>query len=61
FIDIKEMGEGQIKNICKKDFFKVAKKIELSEWNNAPDFLEQSFKEIIGVIKISFPNGGIVP
>lgn len=60
FIDIKEMDEKQIKNICKKDFFKVAKKIELSEWNNAPDFLEQSFKEIIRVIKISFPNGEIV-
>ena len=57
FIDIKEMDEGQIINICKKDFFKVAKKIELSEWNHAPEFLEQSFKEITRFIKISFPTG----
>ena len=57
FIEIKGMNEKQINFLSKKDFFKVAKKIELSEWDNAPEFLAQSFKEIIEFIKINFPGG----
>ena len=57
FIEIKELDQKQINALCKKDFFKAAKKIELSEWNNARELLEQSFKEIIRFIKISFPTG----
>ena len=58
FMDIKEISEAQLQNIFKKNFFKVAKKIELNEWNEVPEFLEESFKEIIQFIKISFhPNG----
>jgi hypothetical protein len=58
FMDIKEISEAQLQNIFKKNFFKVAKKIKLNEWNEVPEFLEESFKEIIQFIKISFhPNG----
>ncbi len=61
FIEIKELDQNQINTISKKDFFKAAKKIELSEWNNAAELLEQSFKEIIQFIKISFPTGEKAP
>lgn len=56
FVEIKEMDKNRIDMLGKKDFFKVAKKIELSEWNNAQELLEKSFKEIIEFIEISFPN-----
>ncbi len=55
FIDIKKINEEQLQNIFKRNFFKVAKKIELNQWNEAPEFLEKSFKEIVQFIKISFP------
>ena len=57
FLDIKEMNEEDIQNILKKNFFKAAKKINLNEWNQAREFLEKSFKEIMGFIKINFPGG----
>lgn len=57
FIKINDMDKEQFSALCKKNFFKVSKKIELSEWNNAPKLLEQSFKEIIQFIKINFPAG----
>lgn len=57
FMKIKGMGQEQKKAVCKKSFFKVAKKIDLSEWDHAPEVLGQSFKEIIQFIRISFPSG----
>lgn len=44
--------------ILEKDFFKISKKIELSEWDNVPEFLEKTFKEIIEFVQLSFPGGG---
>ena len=57
FIEIREMDQEQTNALRQKHFFKVARKIELSEWNNAQELLEQSFKEIIHMICVSFPNG----
>jgi hypothetical protein len=57
FIDIKGMTEEQIQGLCKKNFFKVAKKLELSKWDQAREFLIVSFKDIITFLKINYPNG----
>lgn len=57
FIAARELGEEDISNICGKSFFKIAKKIDLANWESVPLFLKQSFKEIIEFIKISYPGG----
>lgn len=44
--------------ILEKDFFKISKKIELREWDNVPEFLEKTFKEIIEFVQLSFPGDG---
>lgn len=56
FVDINELEEQQIVDLSEKRFFKTAKKIELTQWDLSPKFLEKAFEEIIEFIKISFPN-----
>ena len=43
--------------IKEKKFFKVSKKIPLSEWHNAGEFIVNTFREIIQLLKISYPTG----
>lgn len=57
YININDLEEEQAVNVSEKSFFKIAKKIELTQWDAAPQFLEQTFEEIIQFIKISFPGG----
>lgn len=56
FVNINDLGEEKIKKLGEKTFLKIAKKTELAEWNSAPEFLEEAFKEIIEFIKLSFPG-----
>jgi hypothetical protein len=35
----------------------VAKIHQLNQWNEAPEFLEESFKEILQFVKVSFHPG----
>lgn len=53
---VDELSEMAIMSLGKKRFFKIGKKIELSQWDSVGMFLEKSFKEIIDIIKISYPN-----
>lgn len=57
FTEIKFLDEFQIGALAKKHFFKVSRRIELSEWGNIAFLLEESFKEIIDFILISFRAG----
>ena len=57
FININELNSDEIKNLFQKNFLKIAKRINLSNWGVAPQFLKETFTEIIEFIKISFPNG----
>lgn len=40
-----------------KKFFKVSKKISLSEWQNAEEFIINTFREIIQLLRISYQGG----
>lgn len=60
FININELDKHHIATLNQKRFFKIAKKIELTQWESATYFLKQSFGEIIEFIKFSFPAGGKV-
>ena len=57
FVSINEINETVVKNLSEKNFLKIAKKTGLAEWNSAAKFLEETFKEIIDFIKLSFPAG----
>jgi hypothetical protein len=61
YLPARELDEHKLAEIAGRNFFKIAKKLELNEWSEAPEFLEKSFREIVGFIKISFPTGGTVP
>lgn len=56
-----DLNEMEIASLDKKNFFKIGKKFELDQWDSVGIFLEQSFKEIIDIIKISYPNDERVP
>ena len=56
YYPIDELSQSQINTLRGKDFFKIAKKIELKDWDSVIIFMEASFKEIIEFVKISFPN-----
>jgi hypothetical protein len=38
-------------------FFKIAKKLPLTEWESAYDFIMESFKEILDLLQINFRGG----
>jgi hypothetical protein len=57
FVNINELNVDEIKRLADKNFLKIAKKTELTEWNSASKFLKETFEEIIEFIKISFPAG----
>lgn len=41
----------------REPFIKIAKRISLRQWDDAPAFLEHHFNEMITLMKINFPNG----
>lgn len=44
----------QFEKINQKDFFKISKKIALSQWNETNDFVINSFREIMQLLQISY-------
>jgi hypothetical protein len=58
YISASNLSENKFNEISKRNFIKISKNLELNKWNTAPEFLEESFKEIIDFLKISFPAGG---
>ena len=60
YIPAKELDAQQLEQISARNFFKISKNLKLSKWNEAPQFLEKAFREIIHFAEISFPAGGKV-
>lgn len=60
YISANQMNQDTFKEVCNRNFFKISKSLELNQWNEAPAFLERSFREIIDFIKINFPADGKV-
>lgn len=56
YISTNEMDEIQWDKVCKKSFIKISKKIDLIKWNEAPGFLEKSYRELIELVNVSFPG-----
>ena len=61
YIAANEMDKKQWGQVCTKNFLKVSKKIGFTNWDEAPLFLEKSYRELIELINLSFPTGEKVP
>lgn len=57
FIPINEIDHTALNKLGEKNFLKIAKKTELTEWHSAGNFLEGAFEEIIDFMKLNFPAG----
>ncbi len=57
YISVSNLSENKFNEISRRNFIKISKNLELNKWNAAPEFLEESFKEIIDFLKISSPAG----
>ena len=56
YIAASSIALHQFKAINEKDFFKISKKISLDQWKNANEFIINSFREIMQLLKISYPT-----
>ncbi len=57
FIHASKLNAINKKQIFERNFFKISKKIGLKDWEDTPEFLEKTFKEIIQFLRLSFPAG----
>jgi hypothetical protein len=57
YIPVSTITFEQFQAIQEKHFFKVSKKISLSEWEIADEFVINSFREIIQLLQVSYPAG----
>jgi hypothetical protein len=46
--------DAEYNEIMKQGFFKVAKKLPLTQWDNAGDFIMKSFGEILELLQLNF-------
>lgn len=54
---------NDFETINEKEFFKISKKLSLSDWANANEFIINTFREIMQLLNISYPTGkkGLLP
>lgn len=57
FINASKIKAVDEKHIFERSFLKISKKINLSSWDDTPEFLGGTFKEIIEFLNFSFPAG----
>lgn len=53
YIQVSSIDQTEFEKINEKSFFKISKKISLAEWENADEFLINSFKEILHMLQIN--------
>jgi hypothetical protein len=57
YLAAKECDVKKLEQMANKNFFKISKNVGLNKWDDTPEFLEKSFREIIYIIGISFRDG----
>jgi hypothetical protein len=57
YLPAEEIDHKKFDQILRRDFFKIAKKIPLNQWDDAPEFLTKTFVEMIQFLAISSPGG----
>ena len=56
YIPAIQISLPQFKEITKKSFFKISKKISIAEWDNAIEFLINSYREIMQLLQINYQD-----
>jgi len=46
----------EYQRIVEMPFFKVAKKLSVTHWDEAPDFIIKTFREVLQLLQINFPG-----
>ncbi len=57
YLPASEISSDLFTEISSGNFLKIAKKIDLKKWDEAPSFLEKAYREVIEVIKSNFLTG----
>ena len=57
YITATSISNAALQKIKAKEFFKISKKISLEEWENAPEFIVNSFREIMDFLQINYQDG----
>lgn len=57
YIHSSEIDNEELIRLSSRNFFKISKKMDLVEWDSAPQFLRKCFMEITEFIGINFPGG----
>jgi hypothetical protein len=57
YISASSIDLAQFQEINKKPFFKISKKLSLTEWDNANEFFLKTFREIMQLLQINYPTG----
>lgn len=56
YIKASDISFKTYREICQKHFFKISKKLHLTEWDNATEFILETFRKIIGLMHINYPS-----
>ena len=57
YITATSISFSEMEVIIEKEFFKISKNISLNEWETAPDFIINSFNEIMQFLQINCQDG----
>ncbi|MEO6639223.1 MAG: hypothetical protein ABIN25_13175 [Ginsengibacter sp.] len=57
YLPADEIGDEVFSKIFRGNFLKIAKKVDVKKWSEAPAFLELGYRELIEIIKINFLTG----
>ena len=57
YIPSSTISQQQFEIINQKYFLKISKKIALSQWDETNDFIINSFREIMQLLQVSYPDG----
>ncbi len=57
YLPAADITVNHFEEIKSQDFFKISKKIPLVEWQNAGEFIINSFLEIMQLLQLSYPAG----
>ena len=58
YTNIKKIPKCELQDmILEKQFIKLAMKFPLQTWNDVPSLLDDSFNQLITILKISCPGG----
>lgn len=57
YVPALNIGPAGFQQMLNKDFFKISKKMPITEWQQATEFITKTFVEIMELLQLSYPVG----